>query len=152
MLWKFHEIQPRYLIQFHFPGRSNSSPRCRLCRTSRDCGSSLGSRMRQQRPGFCKFPFLVGHSFVVISNYCPKLSWEGKGVLLCFCSMFFNIMEQISQNPGLQHIMEHFFINLDHVKLLQCQKVNVSWNLLIEKIDSSILNQPFHYEHFWFQK
>ena len=44
--------------------------------------------MRQQRPGFCKFLFLVGHFFVVISNYCPKLSWECKGVLLCFCSMF----------------------------------------------------------------
>ena len=35
-------------------------------------------------------------------------------------------MEQISQNLGLQHIMEQIFIDLDHGKLLQCRKVNTS--------------------------
>ena len=41
-------------------------------------------------------------------------------------------MEQTSQNPGLQHILEQIFINLEHGKLLQCQKVNASWNSLLK--------------------
>ena len=41
-------------------------------------------------------------------------------------------MEQISQNQGLQHIMEQIFIDLDHGKLLQCRKVNASWNSLLK--------------------
>ena len=36
-------------------------------------------------------------------------------------------MDFISKNPGLQHISEEIFLNLDHKSLLNCQKVNHFW-------------------------
>ena len=50
-------------------------------------------------------------------------------------------MESIAENPGLQHLVENVFANLeDHKSLLECQKVNSTWKRM--------LNNPI----FWFKK
>ena len=43
-------------------------------------------------------------------------------------------MDIISKTPGLQHISEEIFLNLDHIDIiLECQKVNAVWNQLLRK-------------------
>ena len=50
-------------------------------------------------------------------------------------------MESIAENPGLQHLVENVFANLeDHKSLLECQKVNSTWK--------QMLKNP----RFWFKK
>ena len=49
-------------------------------------------------------------------------------------------MDLISKNPGLQHISEEIFLNLDNENLLKCQKVNKNWE--------QIINNPT----FWLKK
>ena len=49
-------------------------------------------------------------------------------------------MDFITRNPGLQHIIEEIFMNLDHKNLLKCQEVNLAWE--------SILKNPT----FWLDK
>ena len=50
-------------------------------------------------------------------------------------------MESIAENPGLQHLVENVFANLeDHKSLLECQKVNSTWKRM--------LDNPI----FWFKK
>ena len=49
-------------------------------------------------------------------------------------------MDLITKNPGLQHIAENIFLNLNHVTLLKCQNVNTEWK--------KILESPF----FWLKK
>ena len=41
-------------------------------------------------------------------------------------------MNQIIQNPGLQHITENIFLNLDFDDLLSCQLINESCNELLK--------------------
>ena len=49
-------------------------------------------------------------------------------------------MDLITKNPGLQHIAEEIFSNLDRNDLLQCQEVNEYW--------ASILRNPW----FWYNR
>ena len=42
-------------------------------------------------------------------------------------------MEYISKNPGLQHISERIFSELEHDVLLKCQDVNTFWKNLLKK-------------------
>ena len=41
-------------------------------------------------------------------------------------------MDFITKNPGLQHIIEETFMNLDHENLLKCQQVNLSWRIILK--------------------
>ena len=41
-------------------------------------------------------------------------------------------MEQISQNPGLQHIIEQILINQNIESLNECKNVNTYWKNLLE--------------------
>ena len=41
-------------------------------------------------------------------------------------------MDLITKNPGLQHIIEETFMNLDHENLLKCQQVNLSWKIILK--------------------
>ena len=50
-------------------------------------------------------------------------------------------MDFITKNPGLQHISEEIFLNLDHKSLLKCQKVNHFWG-------NTLNNNPL----FWLKK
>ena len=59
------------------------------------------------------------------------------------CSKSFSlitIMDLITTTPGLLHIAEQIFSNLDRNDLLQCQEVNESW--------ASILRNPW----FWYKR
>ena len=49
-------------------------------------------------------------------------------------------MDLITKTPGLQHIAEQIFSNLDFISILQCQKVNDHW--------WNIIMKPL----FWFNK
>ena len=49
-------------------------------------------------------------------------------------------MDLLTNNPGLQHISEEIFLNLDNENLLKCQKVNKDWE--------QIINNP----NFWLKK
>ena len=48
------------------------------------------------------------------------------------------ILDQISNNPGLQHIIEKIFLNLDFDSLLACQLINKS----CKEISKEILDDP----------
>ena len=41
-------------------------------------------------------------------------------------------MDFITRNPGLQHIIEEIFMNLDHKNLLKCQEVDLSWEIILK--------------------
>ena len=42
-------------------------------------------------------------------------------------------MDKITRTPGLHHIAEQIFSNLDRISLQECQKVNIHWwNILIK--------------------
>ena len=56
-------------------------------------------------------------------------------------TVFSHKMDFISKNPGLQHISEEIFLNLDHKSLLNCQKVNHFW-------EKTLNNNP----SFWLKK
>ena len=49
-------------------------------------------------------------------------------------------MDLITKNPGLQHVAENIFLNLNHKSILKCQNVNTKWK--------KILESPF----FWLKK
>ena len=49
-------------------------------------------------------------------------------------------MDFITKNPGLHHIVEETFMNLDYENLLECKEVNSFWEI--------ILKSPT----FWFKK
>ena len=44
----------------------------------------------------------------------------------------FDIMERITESPGLQHISEDIFKLLDKKTLMNCRKVNKTWKNIIE--------------------
>ena len=46
----------------------------------------------------------------------------------------------MTENPGLQHISEQIFLNLNNENLLKCQQVNKDWE--------QIINNPT----FWLKK
>ena len=52
----------------------------------------------------------------------------------------FNVMEKLTNNPGLQHVSEEIFLNLTFDCLEKCQDVDESWK--------SILKDPL----FWLKK
>ena len=41
-------------------------------------------------------------------------------------------MDLITTSPGLHHIAERIFANLDHENLLKCQQVNLSWAMILK--------------------
>ena len=41
-------------------------------------------------------------------------------------------MDFITKNPGLQHIVEETFMNLDYENLLKCQEVNSFWEIILK--------------------
>ena len=41
-------------------------------------------------------------------------------------------MDFITSNPGLQHISDEIFLNLDRDQILFCQEVNQAWNQLLD--------------------
>ena len=41
-------------------------------------------------------------------------------------------MEKVTDNPGLQHIAETIFLQLDSQKLETCRQVNESWKKILE--------------------
>ena len=49
-------------------------------------------------------------------------------------------MDMITKSPGLYHIAERIFMDLDQEKLLLCEEVNENWR--------TILKNPW----FWYKK
>ena len=49
-------------------------------------------------------------------------------------------MDNLTKNPGLTHIAEVIFLNLNYSHILECSQVHESWK--------KILNRP----NFWLQK
>ena len=41
-------------------------------------------------------------------------------------------MDFITKNPGLQHIVEETFMNLDYENLVKCQEVNSFWEIILK--------------------
>ena len=49
-------------------------------------------------------------------------------------------MDNLTKNPGLQHIAEEILLNLNYFDILKCSQVNESWKTILDK------------PHFWLQK
>ena len=41
------------------------------------------------------------------------------------------MLDLISKTPGLQHITEQIFLELNHKNLIECEKVNTSWKIIM---------------------
>ena len=41
------------------------------------------------------------------------------------------MLDLISKTPGLQHITEQIFLELNHENLIECEKVNTSWKRIM---------------------
>ena len=63
-------------------------------------------------------------------------------------------MDLISRNPGLQHISEEIFLNLDHKDILECEKVNAFWKQTLKNpsfwlkkcLQMGIMPESYHME------
>ena len=52
-------------------------------------------------------------------------------------------MDQITKSPGLYHIAEKIFLELNHENLLHCEAVNNNWNHILASKDT---NSRFWYK------
>ena len=58
-------------------------------------------------------------------------------VLPVFTNQFFHNMDQITKSPGLYHIAEKIFLELNHKNLLHCEDVNNNWNHILASKDTN---------------
>ena len=52
-------------------------------------------------------------------------------------------MDLITKSPGLHHIAEKIFLELNHKILLQCEDVNKNWKSILDSEDTN--------SSFWFK-
>ena len=56
---------------------------------------------------------------------------------------FVHNMDLITKSPGLYHIAEQIFLELNHENLLQCEDVNKNWKNILDSEDAN--------SRFWFK-
>ena len=59
-------------------------------------------------------------------------------------------MDRITKSPGLRHILEEIFVNLDYQSLLECEKVDLVWKELVNNQRIWIKKEQNHSPSPWF--
>ena len=61
-------------------------------------------------------------------------------------------MDRITKSPGLRHILEEIFVNLDYQSLLECEKVDLVWKELVNSQRIWIKKEQNHSPSPWLFK